>query len=72
MPEALPAVSVEMVIPWSNGVTRLEGLPIRESFDPVGTKGRFLKASAINDYALNVPIRYFVDPPGRLGQEAER
>lgn len=72
MLETLPALGVKMAIPWSNDVTRLEGLTIRESFDPVGTKGGFLKASAINDYALNVPIRFISTPPGRLGQEAER
>lgn len=64
MLETLAALGVKMVIPWSKDVTRLEGLPIRESYDPVGTKGRFLKASAINDDAFNVPIRYFFDPPG--------
>lgn len=68
----LPALGVKMIILWSKDVTRLEGLPFRESFDPVGIKGRFLKASAINDYAFNVPIRYFFDHPGHLGQEAER
>lgn len=72
MLETLPTLGVKMAIAWSNDVTRREDLPVRKSFDPVGTKGRFLKASAINDYAFNVPIRYFFDHPGHLGQEAER
>lgn len=69
---ALPAVSVETVTPWSNGVTEFEGPLVRESFEFVAARESCMKASAINDYVFDIPTREVLDYPGHPSQDDER
>lgn len=56
MLEAMPATTIETLTPWTDGVTQFEGPLARDLLKRVGARGSRLQATAINDYAVEIPI----------------
>ncbi|SDF51239.1 hypothetical protein [Thalassobaculum litoreum] len=59
--EALAPQVLETRTPWTEGVQRFDGFPIAALFDLVGAKGDTVRATAINDYAVTMPIADLVE-----------
>jgi hypothetical protein len=59
MLEAMPATTIETLTPWTDGVTRFEGPLARDLMKRVGARGSRLRATALNDYAVDIPIEDF-------------
>jgi hypothetical protein len=60
MLEALDTVTIETTTIWTDGVQTFEGVAGRPARGPRG-RGRVLRASAINDYAVDIPASDAVD-----------
>lgn len=56
MLEAMEAVTVETSTIWTDGVQTFVGVPLVTLLDAVGAEGATLRASAINDYAVEIPV----------------
>ncbi|MDU8913699.1 oxidoreductase [Aestuariicoccus sp. MJ-SS9] len=56
MLKALGAVTVETSTIWTDGVQSFVGVPLDDLLAAVGAEGSMLKASAINDYAVEIPV----------------
>lgn len=54
--EALAPTVVETSTPWTEGKQRFDGFPIAALFDRIGVTGDTVRAVAINDYAVTMPI----------------
>lgn len=54
--EALAPAVLETSTPWTEGKQRFDGFPISALFDLVGVKGDTVRAVAINDYAVTMPV----------------
>ena len=59
MLEAMPFTTVETMTPWTDAVARFEGPLARDLLKRVGARGGRLLATAINDYAVEIPIEDF-------------
>ncbi len=59
MLEALPQHTLLTETPWTDGITRFEGPLARNVLAAVGASGESVRASAINDYAVNIPLADF-------------
>jgi hypothetical protein len=53
---ALGTVTLETSTIWTEGVNRFEGVPLRTLIDAAGISGGTLRASAINDYTVEIPV----------------
>ncbi|WPZ35941.1 oxidoreductase [Thalassobaculum sp. OXR-137] len=62
--EALDPGVIETSTPWTEGVQRFEGFPIKALLDAVGATGTSVRATAINDYAVTMPIDDLVGAGG--------
>ena len=60
---AMPATTIETQTPWTDGVTRFEGPLARDLLKRVGARGSRVLATAINDYAVEIPIEDFETYP---------
>lgn len=60
---ALPAATIETMTPWTDGVTKFEGPLARDLLQRVGAKGSRVKALAINDYSVVIPVSDFETYP---------
>lgn len=49
--------------PWTDGATVFTGVLARDVLDAVGAKGTSVLATAVDDYASEVPIQDFYDYP---------
>lgn len=47
--------------PWYEGVVTFEGVPMDKLMKMVGAKGTSVRAVALNDYAINIPISDFAE-----------
>lgn len=56
MLEALPSHTIQTTTIWTDGVQTLTGVPLKALLDEVGAAGRTLRATAINDYAIEIPM----------------
>jgi hypothetical protein len=56
MLQALGLVSVKTSTVWTDGVKLFEGVPLRQVLDFVGADGTRIRASALNDYEIEIPI----------------
>ncbi len=56
MLEAMEAVTVETSTIWTEGVQVFVGVPLDEVLNVVGAEGSSLRATAINDYAVDIPV----------------
>ena len=58
--EALAPAVLETSTPWTEGVQRFDGFPVTALLDLVGATGNTLRATAINDYAVTMPVEELV------------
>lgn len=56
MLQALPQVAFDTSTIWTNGKVRFAGVPLAALVDHLGLSGRALKAQALNDYAVEIPL----------------
>lgn len=56
MLEAMPTTTIDTMTPWTDGVARFEGPLARDLMKRVGARGSRLRATALNDYAVDIPI----------------
>lgn len=56
MLKALPAQSISTSTIWTDGVLMFTGVPIALLLEELGASGNTLRASAINDYTIEIPI----------------
>ncbi|SET89603.1 molybdopterin-dependent oxidoreductase [Paracoccus homiensis] len=61
MLEGLDPVTVETSTIWTDGVQSFEGVPLATLLKAVGADGAMLRASAINDYAVEIPVEDAVE-----------
>ena len=59
MLEAMPFTIVETMTPWTDAVARFEGPLARDLMKRVGARGSRVRATAINDYAVDIPMEDF-------------
>lgn len=59
MIEAMPVTAVKTVTPWTEGEVVFEGVLMRDLLDSVAANGETLRAVAINDYAVEIPVSDF-------------
>jgi len=63
MLEAMPATTIETMTPWTDAMARFEGPLARDLMKRVGARGSRVRATAINDYAVDIPIEDFEHYP---------
>lgn len=56
MLEALPQAEIETETPWTDGMTTFTGFRLADLLSLLGADGVTLKAHALNDYEVEVPI----------------
>ncbi|MHC0054852.1 putative pterin-binding protein [Actibacterium sp. D379-3] len=56
MLQHLPTTEFSTATIWTDGVHRFTGVLLTELLDTVGADGRVLRATAINDYAVDIPV----------------
>ena len=54
--KALPSDSFETATIWTEGVQNFEGVPLTVLLDHVGATGNTIRAVALNDYAVSIPV----------------
>jgi len=59
--ETLGPVTIETSTIWTDGVQRFTGVPLARLMQAVGASGKTLKATAINDYAIDIPKSDWVE-----------
>lgn len=59
--EAMPATRFETSTVWTEGVIEFTGVSLRTFLSASGVERGVLKAAAINDYAVEVPVSDAVD-----------
>lgn len=47
---------------WTDGISEYRGVLLKDLLDYVGAEGHEIKASAINDYAITIPLSDATDP----------
>ncbi len=56
MLEALDVVEIVTETPWTDGLSRFEGVSLQALLHVVGARGDRMRAVAINDYAVDIPL----------------
>lgn len=56
MLKALGEVSFETSTPWTDGVQTFTGVPLKAVMENLGVADGMLKATAVNDYAVDIPV----------------
>ncbi len=59
MLEAMPTATIETMTPWTDGVTKFEGPLASDIMKRVGATGSRVKATAANDYSVEIPVSDF-------------
>lgn len=54
--ESLGLTSYDTTTIWTTGVQRFEGVPIASLMAALGAKGSAIRATALNDYAVEIPM----------------
>lgn len=54
--EALPQAEIVTRTPWTDGRVRFTGVPLAALVERVGANGDTLRARALNDYAVTIPL----------------
>jgi hypothetical protein len=57
--ETMGTVTIETSTPWTEGVQRFEGVPVRKVLEAVGAKGDTVMARALNRYVAFIPVEDF-------------
>lgn len=55
--KALPAVTIKTTTPWTDHEDTYVGVRVRDLLDHLGAKGTSVIASAVDDYAVSIPMR---------------
>ena len=61
MLEAMDPVTIETTTIWTDGVQTFTGVPLARLMEAVGAEGESLSATAINDYAVQIPSEDWVE-----------
>lgn len=56
MLEAMPVTTITTSTPWTDGETVFEGVLLSDLFETLGADGTTLTATALNDYAVTMPV----------------
>ena len=56
MLESLPKASFKTASPWFQQKTLFEGTPLKSLLEALGAQGTSMSATAINDYAVDIPM----------------
>lgn len=56
MVKELGATSIETTTIWTDGVQTFVGVPLTALLEAVEAEGTILKATAVNDYAIEIPL----------------
>jgi hypothetical protein len=56
MLEALPAATIRTTTIWTDGVQEFTGVPLAALLETVGVEGGTIRATAINDYTVDIPV----------------
>lgn len=56
MLQALPQRSFESSTIWTQGETSFVGVPLSVLLEQIGAEGETIRATAINDYAVEIPV----------------
>ena len=59
MLRALPATSISTTTIWTEGVLMFTGVPLASLLETLGSTGSTLRASAINDYTIELSVDEF-------------
>ena len=59
MLEGLGLATVTTSTPWHAGVVKFEGVPMEKLMAAVGARGKTVRAVALNDYAITIPVEDF-------------
>lgn len=59
MLEALGMHGLTTTTPWTNGPQHFEGVLMRDLLRRVGARGKSVLATALNDYAVEIPVEHF-------------
>ena len=59
MLEAMPTATIETMTPWTDGVAKFEGPLAGDLMKRVGAMGSRVKATATNDYSVELPVSDF-------------
>ncbi|WP_374309710.1 molybdopterin-dependent oxidoreductase [Dongia sp.] len=54
--DALPQTIVRTETPWTEGMVEFSGVSLKDLLNVAGAKGRTLIATALNDYAVEIPV----------------
>jgi hypothetical protein len=58
--QKLPQATIETSTPWNAAVTKFEGVSGKAFIEAIGAKGKVLKARAVNDYTIEIPVEDFL------------
>ncbi|MGQ0676746.1 MAG: molybdopterin-dependent oxidoreductase [Rhodospirillales bacterium] len=58
--EKLPQVTIETSTPWNTAVTKFEGVSGKAFIEWIGATGTTIKARAVNDYTIEIPVEDFM------------
>ncbi|MDA5557200.1 molybdopterin-dependent oxidoreductase [Shimia sp. MMG029] len=61
MMRELPSVSISTSTIWTEGVLMFTGVPVALLLEELGSSGNTLRASAINDYTIEIPVESLED-----------
>lgn len=64
--DALGRVDLATRTPWTQGTQHFSGLPLRRLLEAVGARGDMLRAVALNDYAVQMPVAALLASDGFL------
>ena len=59
--KALPSAGFETTTIWTTGPQSFEGVPLIKLLEHVGATGSTIRAVALNDYAISIPVADAVD-----------
>lgn len=57
MIKALGIRTVRTSTPWTEGVSEFEGVLVRDVLAAVGSRGTMFRATALDDYAVDIPLK---------------
>jgi hypothetical protein len=58
--QRLPQATIVTSTPWNTAVTKFEGVSGKAFIEAIGAKGKMIKARAINDYTIEMPVEDFL------------
>lgn len=59
--EALPQVTFDTTTVWTDGVQHFSGPALKTVLDQAGFEGETIKARALNDYVIDIPVSSLKD-----------